>query len=139
MAQPGSAPRVKRNGVRLARRQSIVGRPTCTDLKPKTSSTALSNCARSHSSTYAPFGVSNHSASVGFCGNCNTMAPCSCPCGMCVAGAYYGAKATNLLLRCLQPGVAESASEHLAAPGVEPGADPRRHPPMEEPALTYFR
>src|SRR5512145_2790854 len=46
--------------MRFCRRKSTSGRPICTALKPNTSSTALSNCASSQSSTYAPWGVESH-------------------------------------------------------------------------------
>src|SRR2546429_644480 len=57
---PRSRASEKRNGMRFCRRKSTSGRPTCTALKPNTSSTALSNCASSQPRTYAPWGVPNH-------------------------------------------------------------------------------
>ena len=41
----------KRYGMRFWRRKSTSGRPICTARKPNMSSTALSNCASSHSRT----------------------------------------------------------------------------------------
>src|SRR3972149_3730769 len=50
--------------MRFSRRKSICGSPTCTALKPNTSSTALSNCAISQPSTWRPPGVANQSDKV---------------------------------------------------------------------------